>query len=538
MVLSAHLPGNLNPTVYPSKPIGAGPFPEFQLGAQSKRYLPTQYPVGVCISGGGPRSYSAAIGQMRGLTAILGNVLGMVGAISCVSGGAWFGTAFSYVPTSIGDDELLGPLIAPAKLTRNDVDLIGVGNLGAPLLRLTNEAIISDEGYYQFKVLEGDLPENRVYSRIIGDRLLAPWGLDDPSVFFSLDGIPGLASYTVRPNRPYFIANATQIYPDDETGILRHIEYSPLYCGTSQLFTTDLPFGLPFGGGYVSSFGFDSITPLSPSNPTTVQTPDPIFTLSDIMGSSGAAPGGYLDQIGLPDVGLPEFNYWPPANMGQIHSYQYSMVDGGLLEDTGIVALLRRQYPFIIAFVNAELPIGSTSDQAVDGISEQVSRLFGLNPADTDGNNQDTQVFGATKQEGQALFARLAAGLKASQYSGATFADTYTIYPDNSFAIPPYPQEKSPPYRGGGEVRVLWGYLNFNRDWFNAITNPYVRNLLSTYDFSNFPNYNTVFQNFGELLLLTTPQIQLLAHMTAFCVAGGKSGEMFAAFHKEVTDQM
>ena len=31
----------------------------------------------------------------------------------------------------------------------------------------------------------------------------------------SLDGLPGLASYTVRPNRPYFIANATQIYPDD-----------------------------------------------------------------------------------------------------------------------------------------------------------------------------------------------------------------------------------------------------------------------------------------------------------------------------------
>ena len=352
--------------------------------------------------------------------------------------------------------------------------------------------------------------------------------------------LAGISSYEVRCDRPYFIANATQVYPTGliDNNIRRHFEYTPLYSGTSQLFTNDLPTGRTFGGGYLSSFGFDSHTPTSSKNPTTVTTPDPIFLLSDVIGSSGAAPGAELDKIGLTDVGFPEFNYWPPDKIGQIPSYRYSFVDGGNLEDTGIVALLRRQYPYIIAFVNAELPIGSTSDGAVDGISGQVSRLFGLIPKDTLGNDQDTQVFGATKKEGKALFGQLVKNLKANQHTGAAFADTYTIFPSNSFEIPPYPQEKTFPYLGGGKVRVLWYYLNRNDDWLNAIKNHDVRNILAGSGFSNFPNYNTVFQNLGELLLLTTPQIQLIADMTAYSITDGRSAETLRAFHKEVTDRM
>jgi hypothetical protein len=85
---------------------------------------------------------------------------------------------------------------------------------------------------------------------------------------------------------------------------------------------------------------------------------------------------------------------------------------------------------------------------------------------------------------------------------------------------------------------VLWYYLNYNYDWLNAITDFQVRNILSGSAFSNFPNYNTVFQNFGELMLLTVPQIQLLAHMTAYNLTSGKSAEVLQAFHKEVTDRM
>ena len=42
---------------------------------------------GVCFSGGGTRSYAATVGQLRGLTAA--GLIGQVGYLSAVSGGAW-----------------------------------------------------------------------------------------------------------------------------------------------------------------------------------------------------------------------------------------------------------------------------------------------------------------------------------------------------------------------------------------------------------------------------------------------------------------
>ena len=65
-----------------------------------------------------------------------------------------------------------------------------------------------------------------------------------------------------------------------------------------------------------------------------------------------------------------------------------------------------------------------------------------------------------------------------------------------------------------------------------------MRTILAGSAFSNFPNYNTVFQNFGELLLLTKAQIQLIAHMTAYSVTDGRSAETLRAFHKDVVDRM
>lgn len=118
--------------------------------------------------------------------------------------------------------------------------------------------------------------------------------------------------------------------------------------------------------------------------------------------------------------------------------------------------------------------------------------------------------------------------------NGAFFADNYTILPDNSLDIPPYPQENTAPYLGGGQVRVMWFYLNYNKEWLQAITDPQVHQILESSSFSNFPNYNTVFQNGIEVLLLNTAQIQLLAHMTAYNITDGASAEALAAFQEEV----
>src|SRR5262245_45110662 len=118
-----------NPAAFPSTLIAqvfpasdpASQFPEFDPSQcdQSERYRPSSHPCGGCFSGGGPRAFSAALGQMRGLYA--GGFLDLVGALSCVSGGTWFGTMFNYAPASLDDSQLLGPVIDPGEITLNNI---------------------------------------------------------------------------------------------------------------------------------------------------------------------------------------------------------------------------------------------------------------------------------------------------------------------------------------------------------------------------------------------------------------------------------
>lgn len=532
-------PPSINAQIYLSNPPGSGPFPEFQLGQKSDRYLPTKRPVGVCISGGGIRSYSAAIGQLRGLTNITGNFLNIVGAISSVSGGTWFNTLFNYAPESLVDDAtLLGPMVAPEKLTMKDIDILDQYFIGAPMPKADNDALGIAVVALETMIKANLMPQNRLWSRIINMLYASEFNLDNLFKSFSLDEGGVLNAYPQRTDRPYFIANATQVYPLCAQNVGRHFEYTPLYSGTSQLFKKAGPQGQDFGGGYIDSSAFDSKTPLTSGNPTRVVTPDPLFLLSDVMGSSSAAPERFLDKLDIKNVGFPIFNYWPPAHPKKQSSYAYSFADGGNLEDTGIVPLLRRQYPYIIAFVNAELPIGSNSDEAVDGISGQVSRLFGLNPQQTLGNNQDTQIFGRDKMEGKILFDRLAAGLKADQHTGASFIDTYTITPGNTFDIPPYPSTKNWPYHGNGKFRVLWFYLNLNNDWMTKIMHNrqagirhYLTKRTKDNNFENFPHYSTTGPNWDDVagahipmpFQLSPQQIQLMANMTAYTVTSGKA---------------
>ena len=462
-------PASIDAQIYLSVPSGSGPFPEFQLGSKSDKYRPEKCPVGICISGGGVRSYSAAIGQLRGLTSIPG-FFDIIGAISSVSGGTWFNALYNYAPQNLVDDTtLLGRMVAPEKLTVNDVSKLDQYFIGAPMPKADNKALLFLIGVLEGLIQAGIMPQNRLWSRIINELYVSQFKLDDLTRSFSLDGGGVLNAFPVRANRPYFIANATQVYPMSANNIGRHFEYTPLYTGTSKLFKSIGPAGQDFGGGYIDSSAFDSKTPLRAGNPARVATPDPLFLLSDAMGSSSAAPERFLDKLKVKNIGFPVFNYWPPAQPKTQPSYDYSFADGGNLEDTGIVPLLRRKYPDIIAFVNAELPIGSTSPEAVNGISGQVSRLFGLIPKQNLGNTQDTQVFGKDKAEGKLLFDRLRQGLYADKDSGASFIDSYTIMPGNSFAIPPYPGTKSWPYKGNGEVQVLWFYLNMNKKWENQI---------------------------------------------------------------------
>ena len=515
-------------------------FPE----QSNPRFDPSKRIFGICLSGGGPRSFSASLGQLRGI--ISNNLLQSVGAISCVSGGSWFGSLFSYAPTSFTDEQLLGPVVPPGQLTVDMVDKISNENLGHPITKMTNGSISDILADLYADYLVGELPYNRIYSRMLGRLLLKPFGLDDVTKFFTVDtftaqrivdhNTPGLDLsdfFIMRPERPFFIAGATQVWPEGEGEVLRQFEYSARYAGTPQLFLGQGAAGRDIGFGWVDAFAFDTGTPSVPSLTSDgvwvqVQVPasKPRFVLSDVMGSSGAAPGSALDYFKRPGW-FPEFSYWPLVNVGQESAFTYSFVDGGDYENIGIVPLLRRRFPVIIAFVNTSIPLGSNSTSAVDGVSGDVARLFGFIPADPLFNSQDTQIF--PKEQ----FKALAQGLKQAKSENlpVTFVDTYEIHQPNAFGIPPYPKDIF-----DGKVEVQWAYNDIYGDWKRALKPDVARLLESTAPtnfMANFPNYATVFQNkdslgIPEVLLLTPRQVNLLSNMWASAFAG-PLGEQLAA---------
>jgi len=98
---------------------------------QAKQYKALLYPppsqaapvLGVCLSGGGSRALTCALGQLSALTAIaksepakFGALLAPGSYLSCVSGGSWAGVNYTYLPSSIADSDFLISIADPAKL--------------------------------------------------------------------------------------------------------------------------------------------------------------------------------------------------------------------------------------------------------------------------------------------------------------------------------------------------------------------------------------------------------------------------------------
>jgi hypothetical protein len=523
-------------------------YPEAQSDLAA-RFAPSTHPIGVCFSGGGPRSFAASLGQMRGLMNASGGALyDRIGAISCVSGGCWFGALFSYANPQLTDAQLLGPVTPPQAITLDGIATIDPNCLGYGLTRATNSAIVAS---LTCSMLAG-VPTQLLYGRMLNAILLHSFGVDDVSKFFTLDagslaaivaknGVSPSSFYLMRPNRPFFIGGCTQVYPEGEQLQMRHFEYSPLYAGTPQYFPGAGANGLDIGGGYAENFPFGgaATTPPDASGYVTVDAAKYPFCLPDVIGSSGAAPGSVLDEIGFPSL-FPEFDYWPPRTAGANSTAYYSFVDGGDLENTGIVPLLRRQYPVIVACVNTSTAMGSPG--TVDNIDTQIASLFGMRgPTPTSQTSREIRqallarastAASATKSSHwipqqpvqvfpSADWPAVAAGLNAAKASGGpvVYANQHTIVPDNPFGILPYPN--------GQKVTVVWLYNEIIPNWVSQLAPPVQAFLASSSpanDMANFPNYRTVLQNrldwepVPELLWLSPQQVNLLADMWTWAV--------------------
>ena len=495
-------------------------FPETQFS----RHHPMEHPIGVCFSSGGPRSMSCAVGQMRGLREI--GLLDKIGAVSSVSGSSWFASLFSFAPEKLSDDVLLGKVIPPDQITPQHLARIEPHMIASPLVNARDEKILRVAREIMRSISFSDSAAfNRFYSRLLGEILLKPFELDHHHRFFTLndDSLkdilqrnPGLLPshfYTSRKGRPFFIASGTQVYPLGKNQKMRSFEFTSLYAGMPQFFSEAGAENTDLGGGYIENIAFDSHKPAhtEAENLVRIPTSAPFFLLSDVIGSSSAGPGIALDYYNEPDL-MAEFKLLPLQNQRPQSIHEYSIVDGASLEHHAILPLLHRQYPIILVFSNGLTPLGTEASNMIDGISIEISRLFGVNPKEFFYSQRDIQIFP------KAQFAPLARGLKAARNKGGApfYIDSYHIIQPNPFDIPAYPN--------GGKVTIVWFYNEVNQRWLEKLPGE-VRDMLTRSDpmnrLDNFPFFKTTGQNHSkhglpQLLYYSPEQINLLADMWSY----------------------
>jgi hypothetical protein len=578
-------------------------------------FVPRQTPgnVGVCLSGGGSRAFSAGIGQLQALQAVQSNgssLLDQTRALSTVSGGGWIGIPFVFLPGAISDSDFLGTYVEPADLT---VD--GLGNLppngiagqitsGFSLAALAVQALLLYDDY--------GVPSSELWQVLMGETFLQPYGLyipgtdQLPTQFFSYDasslaGIQGNNPGLVNENadlvatvpgqqRPYLISLCSlSVRVGSQQALLAPVHSTPFVTGvlSSPPGAVDVN-NRAVGGGAVSSFAFDS-DPIPPTNSLTRIIQSSQWALTDALGTSSAAfaetliehmqlwagsparfaaalrlhgpqaieklargpeeavrlqakietaiaasPAGplaasdlhqSLRELAVLQSIVPKYQYWSPVDPPITQPVAESeFADGGSLENSGVAAMLSyADIDRVIAFLNVEtlLRVDSAGTIVVD---DCLPPLFGYQPY-VDGQGyalyegaidpaqpvfQFNQVFSSSD------FQPLLQDLWNASSNGTAapiVSQTLTTVDNRWFNV-----------TGGRTVTLLWAYLAYASNWFDGISDIWVRRLVDVEQVAyGFPNYSTFTTD------LSANQINLLSNLTAWSVQANAAS--FAALY-------
>jgi len=492
--------------------------------------------VGLCLSGGGSRALSCAMGQLRGLRAL--GKLDQLFAISSVSGGTWANSLFTYLPERISDDDFLGrPVLNPGALTLllgpNRLDHLPPNNLGWVPTRL---GLFSDlDAILELKARYGYANDD-LWQGLIGERVLKPYGLWQPDGsgfdprYFSWtsaylhagNGIlarnPGLSArdfVCVERRRPFPIFNTALFNNDGATADLIPFECN-FQLGVRQFFPAAPEQLGAIGGGLLDSFAMGSDY-LAEATPGQVDTslPARAFALNDIAGCSSAAFAQALEEQ-YPELSglVPRYAYWPVGDRRRQPARHYRFADGGSLENLGVNAMLARGLRRLIVCINTDEPLGRDAGSGEIIVSSDLPPLFGLQPYQPGpgyvpyGPSQPGQ--GPTRQYRHsqvfptASFAALKSGLYAARQAGGAILlrQTLPVLPNRWFDVP-----------GQDAVEILWVYNDFVASWWNQLAED-VRLAIDVEGLGQFPRYNTFTQ-----LELSAVLVNALSHLSCWCLA-------------------
>lgn len=501
--------------------------------------------VGVCFSGGGSRSLSATLGQLRGLDFL--GLLDKTLFISSVSGGSWASTLYTFLPKTITDNDFLGEVVPDPnrlwwipfnyKADSANLNYLTPNNMGNVPSRLgflqDIEQLVKLKETYHYQMHE-------LWVRLIGKQVFEPFGLSSviedksnpayghPAKFYSLNSIyvekailarnPQLTLndfYLTERKRPFLIVN-TSMFKDNQKGAeLLPVESTAVGCGIRQSFPGGGINGMDIGGGLVQPLGFGGthVSPLS-GNAISVEVPYR-FSLSDISGLSSAAFAEAIEARFPAFNGLiPQYNYYPVNGAGEAKnpSTPYMFADGGNLENTGIMALLARNLSRIVVFINCqdEIEEKSTHLGKVISVDSQLPPLFGYMPLEGDNGYQkygeipppiNAKPFSHNMVFPSSSFQDLLNNLwKAKQSGGPVMylQRNLQVLENDKFNI-----------RGNYNADVLWVYNSMPQKWWSQLSLPLRAELDGDFvQFGDFPHYNTILQ-----LKLSPAQVNLLAHM-------------------------
>src|SRR6185295_7188461 len=149
--------------------------------------------VGICLSGGGSRALSAAMGELRALSYLQldgQSLLSQTKALSTVSGGSWFGMTFTFLPAATSDAAYLNDYVPdPGRLVptattgysqAETLDELPKDNIGNSVsTELFSVPALAVEAFLLYKILH--TPLDFLWQALIGGHILAPYGLYNPA---------------------------------------------------------------------------------------------------------------------------------------------------------------------------------------------------------------------------------------------------------------------------------------------------------------------------------------------------------------------
>jgi len=517
-------------------------FPEQEPTNHVWKDLKDKSNLGLCFSGGGTRSASATVGQLRALHEL--GVLQKARYTAAASGGSWALVPYTYI-----DDRSLSNFleryVPPGEFTNELVFKPGDDSL----TEAVSEAAVTLKGLGYLLTLRGA----EEYARTISDRFLKPFGLGDPEKWFTwneqtamdvLQRNPDLKSrgfgdyYVAAPSRPFPIIGGTIRHYDIFRAAVTNmqikrvpVEYTPLYSGVRQWQPPNRYTRAPIGGGYVESFAYDSIRPVKAESGVAETwlyrripwITSPVLNLGDVIGSSGAAPGELSFMVHT--FGFPRFNHWSPQSLderGSVNDWRYAQEDGGLSENLAIMPLLARRVDRIVAFVNAQERVSvqmkacKSAESYTNAFPDYIEALFGRV---TEGIYAHTQVFEPCELN------RIADEVQncLANTNPAVVTTKLQVKANERFGVSPY------------EVKVLWVFLEAKNEktgksvsgiWRDQIPLGPVRNRFKSGGLKNFPNYRTFAESRGlriwPIIQLSEEQTTMLAHYTAWVVKESK----------------